>query len=225
MKPKGDALHIRNNSPNARKMTVDSSRPVRITNVYSQAAALSRKKLIAPFQKRQPSLERSRALAQKPGQAQPQSGKTPLYCLIKSSIQSGDAGPLNKTTVATKTVLTKENKGGNNLNSKGRQSCQDKILARNAKEEDSRRFFSRRDNLNDSKKRSVRRTDEVQSRSNESGSRLKERIQKFLYQPTEVATAPVEAKVKKVNTYSMLKGATIDRKKIKFIGVGKILPA
>lgn len=240
---KTENLHIRN-SPNTRKMTVDSSRPIRIPNAYIQD---SRKKLIAPFQKRQPSQERSHIATSKKIEENKQTGenktkgKTPLYCLIKSSIQNGNITVLNpsivnKTSLGNKPPAKRDRTAGQIREkqkeemppNKGRMSCQDKIVNRNSKEQENRRFFSRRENLNYSKGRNVKRQDENQPRNSETGSRLKERIRKFLYQPTDAPIILNKDDIKiKQTSYAMLKG-TIDRKKVKIVGVGqikKVMPA
>ena len=171
-------------SPRARKMLLNSY----LLKAYPQE--VSRKKLIAPFQKRPPSHER----AQGPGrirepQAQSKNSKTILYDMIKSSPQIN-----SKRTKENKDLKERDGKE-NEVKVQGRFTSECKgIKYRDDSKGRKKRFLSRKDYLNISKKRANEMPKKLAG-----GSKLKERIQKFLYKPTAVTTNKA---IKKTSSYS-----------------------
>lgn len=195
---------------------------------------LDRKKLIAPFQKRPPSKERGHGLIVAKRDTIQQATTQPpihkptaikktnniLYGLIQSSIKSND---LTNKTMSTdiQCCLNKRDKTAflgrkdnptNALNkyrfaymNQAANPEQTKPAAKSNKTTVVTRFFSRRTNPNESKRRL-----EQQNQPNyavEKGSRIKERIMKYVYQPCE-ATATEDVKrspVKVITKYTLVK--------------------
>ena len=200
-----EKLYIRN-SPKIRKMPVDSSHPIRIPNDHP--SDISRTKLIAPFQKRPPSHERRQPPGRTREPQQPKEHKSMLYDIIKCSIQE-KSGIRDRTVVKSRDIEEKP---------PIRFQSQYKGVKRREENKEARsRFLSRKDYLNISKKRTQEAPKSIQT-----GSRLKERIQKFLYKPSEGPIA-INKTVKKISTYSKIKGE-LCRKKIKLLTKPKDIP-
>ena len=150
-----------------------------------------RKKLIAPFQKRQPSKERTQ-IPERSREFQAQH-KEPLYDLIKLSLQ--------KRNFITN---IKENEV-----KQGRFPSEFKAIK--CKEDIRKRFLSRKDHLNISKGR----TREV-ARERQGGSHLRERIQKYLYAPVISNTVITNQAPKRIPSYSFAKTGLNKKNLIQF---------
>lgn len=154
----------------------DPSRPIRIPNAYT--SGVLRKKLIAPFEKRQPSHERTQAPERnKEFLAQ---NKATLYELIKISLQDKNYKRIS-STIKEREVEMKQGRFPSECKVAKRKEETKNSGATKAKQHEKdarRRFMSRKDYLNISK----RRAHEL-PREADKGSRLRERLQQYLYAP------------------------------------------